>query len=201
MRPDLLNPLFAEIELLKGIGPALARPLAKLGLARIVDLLFHLPTGLVHRQRIARLDDAVDGSIVSVEITPTEYRQGGPRGPFRVFAVDSQGDVLTLTYFGNTGSYARKLLPLGEKRLVSGKLEHYGQERQIVHPDYVLSPGEGAKLPDSESVYPLSEGITSRRMGQLVAQAMPRAPDLPEWIETGLLAARRWPGWPAPGQP
>ena len=197
MRPDLLNPLFAEIELLKGIGPALAKPLAKLGLARVIDLLFHLPTGLVHRQRIARLDDAIEGSIVCVEVTATDYRQGGVRGPFRVFATDSQGDVLTLTYFGGGGSYARKLLPLGEKRLVSGRLELYGQERQIVHPDHVLPPDEGAKLPESEAVYPLSEGVTSRRLGQLAAQAILRAPDLPEWIEPSLLAARGWPGWHA----
>ena len=195
MRPDLLNPLFAEIEVLKGIGPALAKPLAKLGLARVIDLLFHLPTGLVHRQRIARLDDAIEGNIVCVEVTPTDYRQAGARGPFRVFAVDSQGDMLTLTYFGGGGGYARKLLPLGEKRLVSGKLELYGQERQIVHPDYVLSPDEGVKLPESEAVYPLSDGITSRRLGQLAAQAMPRLPNLPEWIEPSLLAAREWPGW------
>lgn len=197
MRPDLLNPLFAEIEALKGIGPALAKPLAKLGLARVIDLLFHLPTGLVHRQRIARLDDGIEGNIVSVEVTPTEYRAGGSRSPFRVLATDSQGDVLTLTYFGGGGGYARKLLPLGQKRLVSGKLELYGQERQIVHPDYVLSPDEGAKLPESEPIYPLSEGISSRRLGQLVAQAMPRAPQLPEWIEPSLLASRRWPGWHA----
>ena len=197
MRPDLLNPLFAEIEVLKGIGPALAKPLAKLGLARIIDLLFHLPTGIVHRQRIARLDDAAEGSIVSVEVTPTEYRQGGPRSPFRVFATDSQGDVLTLTYFGGGGGYARKLLPLGEKRLVSGKLEQYGQERQIVHPDYVLSPDEGAKLPESEAVYPLSEGLTGRRLSHLVEQAMPRAPELQEWIEPSLLASREWPAWRA----
>ena len=65
MRPELLNPLFAEIEVLKGIGPAIAKPLAKLGLSRIVDLLFHLPTGLVHRQRVARLDDVVEGTIIS----------------------------------------------------------------------------------------------------------------------------------------
>jgi ATP-dependent DNA helicase RecG len=195
MRPDLLNPLFAEIEVLKGIGPALAKPLAKLGLARVVDLLFHLPTGIVHRQRVQRLDDAAEGSIVSVEVTPTEYRQGGPRSPFRVFATDSQGDVLTLTYFGGSGGYARKLLPLGAKRLVSGKLEHYGQERQIVHPDYVLSPDEGAKLPESEAVYPLSEGLTGRRLSHLVEQAMPRAPELQEWIEPSLLASREWPAW------
>jgi ATP-dependent DNA helicase RecG len=197
MRPDLLNPLFAEIEVLKGIGPALAKPLAKLGLVRVIDLLFHLPSGLVHRQRIARLDDAIEGNIVSVEVTPAEYRQAGARGPFRVFAVDSQGDMLTLTYFGGGSSYARKLLPLGEKRLVSGKLELYGQERQIVHPDYVLPPDEGAKLPESEAVYPLSEGITSRRLGQLVAQAIPRIPKLAEWIEPSLLSSREWPDWHA----
>jgi ATP-dependent DNA helicase RecG len=197
MRPDLLNPLFAEIEVLKGIGPALAKPLAKLGLARVVDLLFHLPTGIVHRQRIARLDDAAEGSIVSIEVTPTEYRQGGPRSPFRVFATDSQGDVLTLTYFGSGSGYARKLLPLGAKRLVSGRLERYGEERQIVHPDFVLSPEEGSKLPESEAIYPLSEGITSRKIGQLVAQALPRAPALSEWVEPGLLALRGWPGWRA----
>lgn len=197
MRPDLLNPLFAEIEVLKGIGPALAKPLAKLGLARVVDLLFHLPTGIVHRRCIARLDDAVEGSIVSINVTPTEYRQGGARSPFRVFATDAQGDVLTLTYFGSGSSYARKLLPLGAKRLVSGKLERYGEERQIVHPDFVLSPEEGSKLPESEAIYPLSEGMTSRKMGQLVAQALPRAPALAEWIEPGLLASRGWIGWRA----
>lgn len=195
MRPELLNPLFAEIEVLKGIGPAIAKPLAKLGLSRIVDLLFHLPTGLVHRQRVARLDDVVEGTIISVEVTPTEYRQGGVRGPFRVLAVDRDGDVLALTYFGGGGGYARKQLPLGVKKLVSGKLELYGQERQIIHPDYVIAAEDGQQLPENDPIYPLSEGITSRRMAQLVAQAMPRAPDLPEWIEPSLLEKRGWTGW------
>lgn len=195
MRPDLLNPLFAEIEVLKGIGPAVAKPLAKLGLSRIVDLLFHLPTGLVHRQRVARLDDANEGSVISVEVTPIDYRQAGPRGPFRVLAADCDGDILALTYFGGGGAYARKLLPLGEKKLVSGKLELYGQQRQIVHPDHVVPTDAAEKFSEYEPIYPLSEGMTSRRLGQLVAQAMPRAPDLPEWIEPGLLRDRGWPGW------
>lgn len=195
MRPELLNPLFAEVEVLKGVGAALARPLARLGLARVVDVLFHLPTGLVERRRVARLDDAAIGSNIIVELTPVDYKQGSPRGPFRVHAVDSAGDYLTLTYFGGGGGYARKLLPLGETRLVSGRLELYGQERQIVHPDHVLSTAEADKLPDSEAIYPLSEGLTARRLGQLAEQAIARAPDVPEWIEPTLKAARHWPDW------
>jgi ATP-dependent DNA helicase RecG len=197
MRPELLNPLFAEVEALKGVGAALAKPLAKLGLARVVDVLFHLPTGLVERRRVARLDDAPVGSNIIVEVTPVDYKQGNPRGPFRIHAVDSAGDYLTLTYFGGGGGYARKLLPLGETKLVSGKLELYGQERQIVHPDHVLAPAEADKLPASEAIYPLSEGLTARRLGQLAEQALARAPDLPEWIEPTLKTGRQWPGWKA----
>ena len=195
MRPELLNPLFAEIEALKGVGAGLVKPLAKLGLARVVDLLFHLPTGLIARQRVARLDDATSGNHIIIEVTPVDYKQGAPRGPFRIHAVDAQGDYLTLTYFGGGGGYARKLLPLGEAKLVSGRLELYGQERQIVHPDHVLPPAEADKLPASEAIYPLSEGITARRLGQLAEQALARAPDLAEWIEPTLKAQRGWPGW------
>ncbi|WP_219893134.1 ATP-dependent DNA helicase RecG [Aquisediminimonas profunda] len=195
MRPELLNPLFAEIEVLKGIGPAIAKPLAKLGLSRVIDLLFHLPTGSVQRRNVARLDEAQDGTIISIEVTPFQYRQGGARGPFRVLATDCDGDVLTLTFFGGGSGYARKQLPLGEKRLVSGKLEFYGQERQIIHPDHIVLPGESSKVPETEAIYPLSEGLTSRRLGQLVAQAMPRAPVLPEWIESSFLDSRGWQSW------
>lgn len=195
MRPELLNPLFAEIEVLKGIGPALARPLAKLGLSRVIDLLFHLPTGLIHRQRVARLEDAMEGTIISIEVTPVQYRAGGPRGPFRVMAADCEGDLLALTFFGGGGGFARKLLPLGERKLVSGKLERFGQEWQIIHPDHVVAADDASKVPETEAVYPLSEGITSKRLGQLVWQAMPRAPDFPEWVEPGLRERRGWIGW------
>jgi ATP-dependent DNA helicase RecG len=195
MRPELLNPLFAEVEALKGVGTALSKPLARLGLLRVVDLLFHLPTGRIERRRITRLDDAVPGQNIIVEVTAIDYKENRARGPFRVQAVDSAGDYLTLTYFGGSGGFARKLFPPGETRLISGKLELYGQERQIVHPDHVLAPAEASKLPDSEAIYPLSEGLTARRLGQLAEQALARAPDLPEWIEPTLKHERQWPDW------
>jgi len=192
MRPDLLNPLFAEIDVLKGVGPALAKPLERLGLSRVVDVLFHLPTGSVTRHRVARLDDAVPGDTVGVVVTPVEYKQRGPRSPMNVHAVDLAGDYLSLTYFGSNTGYARKLLPLGEPRLVSGKLEIYGDMRQIVHPEI---GGADEALALHEAIYPLSEGLTGKKLNQLAAQALDRAPPLTEWIEPGLLATRGWPSW------
>ncbi|WP_016746045.1 ATP-dependent DNA helicase RecG [Rhizorhabdus wittichii] len=195
MRPDILNPLFAEVEALKGVGPTLAKPLRKLELERVVDLLFHLPTGSIDRKPVDTVEAEDAGRIVTVRLVPTSYRASGGRGPFRVGATDQAGNVVSLVYFGGNPGWAKKLLPIGEPRIVSGRLDLYGQELQIVHPDHVLPPAEAADLPTRESVYPLSEGVTSRRLGQLIEQGIERAPELPEWIEPSLLQARGWPSW------
>jgi len=194
MRPDILNPLFAEVEVLKGIGPALAKPLKRLGLERVVDILFHLPVGWVDRKRVELLDEADVGRTITIQLIARDYRPSSGRGPFRIFAEDGAGNYVTLTYFNNPG-WGKKQLPLGAPRLVSGRLDRYGQELQIVHPDYVLKPDEASQIPEREPVYALSEGLTNHRLCDLAAQALARVPDLAEWIEPSVLAARQWPGW------
>lgn len=194
MRPEILNPLFAEIEALKGVGKGLAKPLGRLKLEQIVDVLFHLPTGCIDRKRVETLDMADAGRMVTVIVTPIDYKAGGPRSPLRIQAVDGEGNVISLVYFNNPG-WARKLLPLDEPRAISGRMEMYGQELQIVHPDMVVKPDEIDEIPQREAVYALSEGLTNKRLGQLAAQALERAPELPEWIEPGLKARDGWPGW------
>ncbi|HEX8640067.1 MAG TPA: ATP-dependent DNA helicase RecG, partial [Allosphingosinicella sp.] len=194
MRPDILNPLFAEVEALKGVGPQLAKPLRRLGLERVVDLLFHLPERWIDRRRVERVDEADVGRTITVALTARDYRQGGARSPMRVYAEDAGGDYVTLVYFNNPG-WAKKQLPLGKTRIVSGRLDRYGQDLQIVHPDYVLHPDEAAEIPEREPVYPLAEGLTSRRLADLVEQALARRPALGEWIEPSLRAQRGWPAW------
>ncbi len=195
MRPDILNPLFAEVEALKGVGPTLAKPLAKLGIARVIDLLFHLPTGMVERRRVDLLDMADAGRGIITTLTAQSYKgSASPRGPFRVQATDREGNYVSLVFFGGGAGWARKQFPIGEPRVVAGRLDQYGQELQIVHPEAV-PPEEAGEIVEREPVYPLSAGITSKRLGQLVAQALERVPSLPEWIEPSLLAQKSWPGF------
>lgn len=195
MRPEILNPLFAEVTALKGVGPGLAKPLDRLGLKRVIDVAFHLPTGFV--DRIARDELMVGdaGRTIAITLVAVDYRVSAGRGPIRVHATDAFGNVVSLVYFGGNSGWVKKLLPLGEPRRVSGRIETYGQELQIVHPDYVLPVEETVDQPGREAIYPLSDGLTSRRMGQLAAQAVERAPQLAEWIEPGLLGKHQWPAW------
>lgn len=194
MRPEILNPIFAETQSLTGVGKALAKPLDKLGLTRVKDLLYHAPSYWMRRKHVESIDERDIGETIVAKITPADYRSGGPRSPFRVHAVDGNGNPVSLTFFGRNSGWPRKLLPLNEEKVVTGKLEQYGDELQILHPD-VFAPSEIGDIAAVEPVYPLSEGLGNKRMGQLIAQAIALAPELPEWIEGSLLETRKWPGW------
>ena len=195
MRPDILNPLFAEVEALKGIGPQLAKPLHRLDLNRVVDILFHLPGSWIDRKRVERLDHEDVGRTVTIALTPRDYRQGGARGPFRIQAEDRSGDFVTLVYFHNPG-WAKKQLPLGEPRIVSGTARPLrpGAADRPSGPCR-CTPDEAAEIPEREPVYPLSEGLTNKRMADLAGQALARRPALAEWIEPSLKAKNGWPDW------
>ncbi len=151
----------------------------------------------IERVDLPVLDEAYVDRTVTVTVTPVSYDSGGPRAPFRVRAADSANTWIDLVYFGQGGSYAKKLLPLGEPRVISGRLDRYGQALQMAHPDFVVAPAAANTIPRREPVYGLTEGLTNKRMGALVAAALERAPELPEWIEPSVLARHRWPPWRA----
>ena len=194
MRPEILNALFAEVEVLKGVGPQVAKLLKRLDLTRVIDVLYHLPTGAIERIKAPAASAALLGRNVILELTPYQTREGrSGRGPMRVFASDPDGNTISLVYFNNPG-WAKRSLPIGQKRIVSGKLEQYGEEWQIIHPE-VAQVGKGPAPAVREPVYPLTEGLTNRRMGELAREALERSPELPEWIEPSLAAREGWSAW------
>jgi ATP-dependent DNA helicase RecG len=196
MRPEILNPLFAEADVLKGVGPQVAKLLKRLDLTRVVDVLYHLPTGSIERLRVPAASPAVLGRNIIVDLTPFEIRESrSGRGPMRVLASDGGGNTISLIYFNNPG-WAKRSVPLGQMRTISGKLEAYGDEWQIIHPE-ATEPGKGPAPALREPVYPLTEGLTNRRLGELAASALERAPELPEWIEPSLAVREGWRAWRA----
>ena len=196
MRPEVLNPLFAETETLDGVGPKLKKPLERLGLSRLRDIDYHLPERFVTRRAVENLDDASEGEQIVVKLTVTEHRASrSPRAPYRVLAQDTLGNVLALTYLGRASYSAKKQLPEGETRWVAGKLERFGDTLQIVHPDHVVAEGGETLQRLCEPVYRLSEGLTQPKVAGLVEQALSRSPDLPEWIEPTQIDKAGWPSW------
>ncbi|MFN7597532.1 MAG: ATP-dependent DNA helicase RecG [Cereibacter sp.] len=196
-RPERLFPLFADLETLDGVGPKSARALAGLGVERPKDLLFLLPASGVDRSRRASVRDVVPPVTLTVEVEVGAHFPPRTRGrPYRVMVRDA-GLEFQLVYFHARGDFLQKLLPTGQRRLISGRIELFDGIAQMVHPDHVLRPEEAADLPAYEPVYPLVAGLTQKVMARAAASAVARAPDLPEWIDGPLKAREGWPDWHA----
>jgi ATP-dependent DNA helicase RecG len=175
MRPEILNPLFAEVESLDGVGPKLKKPLDRLHITRLRDLAYHLPDRFVTRRSVTDLDQASKGEQIVIALTPIEHRSSSNgRGPYRVLAQDVAGNICALTWFGKASYTAKKLLPVGEKRWVAGRLDRYGEMLQMVHPDHVVADSAGLSGNLVEALYRLAEGLTQPRIAGMVAQALER---------------------------
>ena len=194
MRPAILDPLFAPVTALPGIGAQLAKLFERLAGLLVVDLLWHLPSGIVDRRASPPISELQPDQIVTVAVRVEAHQPGrGPR-PYRVICADPTGR-LTLTYFNVKGDYLARLLPVGAERVVSGRIEFYNRAPQITHPDLVLRPDELDRLRPIEPVYPLTAGLSPRVVQRAVASAVDRVPELPEWIDPALRERRLWPGW------
>lgn len=196
-RPERLFPLFADLETLDGVGPKTARAFAALGVERPKDLLFLLPSQGIDRSRRASIREVLPPVTVTVEVTVGAHfpprRKGGP---YRVMVQDAATEF-QLVFFHARSDYLAKLLPTGQRRLVSGKVEIFDSVAQMVHPDHVLRPEEAGDLPAFEPVYPLAQGLTQRVVARAAQAAVARAGEMPEWIDGPLKAREGWPDWQA----
>jgi ATP-dependent DNA helicase RecG len=199
MRPAILNPLFAALTGLPGIGPKLEklyrRLLGRDDGPRVLDLLFHLPTGAIDRRARPKLRDVVPDTVVTVAVDVDRHRPpppNRPRAPYQIYTSDETGDLI-LTFFKARREYLEKLLPVGERRYVSGTVVLYDGMRQMVHPDRVVDEAGLAHLPLVEPVYPLTEGLGLNQVRKTAEAALERVPDLPEWQDPSWVARERYP--------
>jgi ATP-dependent DNA helicase RecG len=199
MRPALLNPLFALVTSLAGVGPKQDKLfrylLGRDDTPRLVDLLFHLPASVIDRRARPKIREIVPGTMVTIEVTVDRHRPTpprNPRAPHLVYVSDETRDVV-LTYFRAQPGYVEKLLPVGSKRYVSGTAQIYDGMLQITHPDRVVDEAGFAKLSGIDPVYPLTEGLAVGSVRRAVAQALQKLPDLPEWISPEVIRRCKFP--------
>jgi ATP-dependent DNA helicase RecG len=202
MRPPILNPLFATVSALPGIGPKLEKLFQRL-LARdgepprLIDLLFHLPTGFVDRRQQPKLGAVEPDTVVTVAVTVDRHRPPPPNRPRVPYNIDTSDETntLTITYFNARKDYLQKLFPVGELRYVSGTATLYDGHLQMVHPDRVVDADGLANLPLIDPVYPLTEGLYPIQVRKAIDLALERVPQLPEWQDAAWLKRNGFPGF------
>jgi ATP-dependent DNA helicase RecG len=195
MRPQILNRLFAAVTDLPGVGPRIGKLIESVAGPKVVDLLWHMPTGLIDRSFAPTIAQAPEGAVVTMTVTVEKHFPPRTRRlPYKVTCSDETG-TMALVFFRSHGDYLEKTLPVGAKRIVSGKVERYDGTLQMTHPDHIGSEEELAQLQSVEPVYPMTAGLTARPLVKAVRAAVERAPELPEWNDKAFLSRETWPSW------
>jgi ATP-dependent DNA helicase RecG len=204
MRPPELTPLFASADVLKGVGPHVITLLKKalklppgVTQPRVIDLLWHLPTGVIDRRAEPTVAAAIPGTIATLKVRVLKHKappRGNSKAPYRVSTEDETGR-LDLVFFRAERSFVERQLPVGEERYVSGRIERYGETMQMAHPDYIVAPEARGDLPLLEPVYPMTAGLSGKVLLKAQRQTLERAPDLSEWQDASWLKQRGWPSF------
>jgi ATP-dependent DNA helicase RecG len=204
-RPASLDPLFRSLRSIKGVGPQLAVLLTRFfgapdgQEAVALDLLMHMPVGIVDRRKMVGIAETWFGGVVTLKIHIDRHLpppRGKPHIPHRVFAHDETGEI-QLVFFRAQGGWVERALPVGEERYVSGKVDFFNGEKQITHPDYIVEPEKFASLPLVEPVYPLTQGLSSKALTKLTRQVLETLPALPEWMPPPTVQKFSWPDFRA----
>jgi ATP-dependent DNA helicase RecG len=202
MRPELLNPLFADITTLKGVGDKVAKLFQKVlgrgpSSARVLDLLLRLPVAVVDRRYRCTINQLPEQGIVTVEVTVGRHHpppHGKASLPYKVDVFDDTGEM-TLVYFKAYADSMKRLLPEGDRRFVSGDITWFRTSAQMNHPDHVVTAEGFVALPAIEPVYPLTAGLSSKAYGKAVGLALPRLPHFLEWQDAAWLQKNGWKGF------
>jgi len=190
LRPHDLDPLFAELTSLRGVGEQLAKLMARaIGGKRVIDLLYHLPESYIDRRERTEIAKALPGQIVTLEaevisITPPETS----RQPTKVSIRDASG-FATLVYFR---AFPRNRFSPGARLLIAGRMD---EQRQIAHPDHVTPAGNTQDFPGIEQIWPLTAGLFAWHLRKPIREAVARLPLLREWQDEGVLRQEAWPSF------
>jgi ATP-dependent DNA helicase RecG len=194
-RPEVLWPLFGTLTGLKGIGPKTVQVLEQAGIERPRDLLFTLPQGGVDRRLRQSIREVTLPATLTVAVKVERHRPPPAKGKPHIVTVSDAQTTFQIVFFHAPSDWPARALPLGSRRIVSGKVELYDGIGRMAHPDYILPEEEAGQIPGFEPVYPLVGGVTQKTMGKAVRGALTLVPELPEWIDGGLVAKEAFPAW------
>lgn len=194
---DIISFFNQPITILSSVGAKTQNNLMRLCGSKVQDLLFHMPTKAIDRKAVTAIDPEIhQDEIISFEAHVGRHlNPRSPKAPYRVIVHTdaTQGPIeVHLVFFRANPDYIRNLLPQDSRRLISGKLEMFDQQPQMVHPEYVVALDQKHELPQMQPLYHLTAGVTQRLISKAIKEVTDKIPDCPEWHRSELLERHGW---------
>ena len=177
--------LLSDINNIKGIGTKTSKLFKKKNINTIFDLLWSLPRDTIDRTNLVKINELQIGKVQTLTINVSKYNFPRIRNlPNRVQCEDDTGK-LECIFFNSYEGYIKKILPLGSKITISGKVGYYKNKYQITNPTHISSDINSIKKIFTS--YSLTEGLTEKKYNKVINEVLKNIPDLDEWLSDEIL--------------
>ena len=179
--------IFNEITKLKGVGPQLSKYLKKKRIEKIKDIILNLPYSETDRSKISKLNELEVGKIQSIKVKVKKLNFPRIRNlPNKIICEDETGKI-DIVYFNSREGYLRKLFPINEWVIISGKVNYFNKKYQITNPDYVTTLENQEYVVKNIPKYNLTKGINEKKYRSISEQVINKVPKINDWLENDFI--------------
>ncbi len=160
---------------------------------KILDLLLHLPDRITERKIVDNVKNINNGDIITAKVKvvalnpPSKAKQ-----PYTITCYLGMNFV-NIVYYKYFEDFIKNKFIIDREIYVSGKVDTYNSQLQIVHPDYVTNNLN--EIPKLEPIYPLTYNISNKNLLKNIDFILNNCPDLPEWLDEEILKRNNWTSW------
>ena len=177
--------LLSDLTTLKGVGVKTTNLLKKKKINNIFDLLWKLPKSYTDRSLSSKIKDLKIGENQTITIVPKKYYFPRIRNlPNKVLCSDETGEIDCI-FFNSYEGYIKKILPLGQKVTVNGKIGFFKNKYQLTNPKYISE--DASLIKQKHNTYSLTEGISEKVYNRIINQIINNLPILNEWHSKNIL--------------
>ena len=187
--------IFNKVNNLKGVGPQLSKYLKKKRIEKIKDVILNLPYSETDRSKIFKLNSLEVGKIQSIKVKVIKLNFPRIRNlPNRINCEDETGKI-DIVYFNSREGYLRKLFPVNNWVIISGKISYFNKKYQITNPDYVTSLDNEDYVIKNIPKYNLTKGINEKKYRSISEQVINNLPRIDDWIDINFIKKNKMIGW------
>ena len=189
------NFIFQDVNELKGVGTKLSRYLKNKKIEKIKDIILHLPYSETDRSKISELNQLEIGKIQTIKVIVKKLNFPRIRNlPNRIMCEDDTGKI-DIIYFNSREGYLRKIFPLNETVIISGKVNFFRNKYQITNPDYVTSIDNQEYVTKNIPKYNLTKGINEKKYRQISEQVTQNLPVIEDWLSEKFIKQNNLLNW------
>ena len=187
--------IFSEISILKGVGPQLSKYLKKKRIEKVKDIILNLPYSETDRSKFYKLNELEVGKIQTIKVLVKKINFPRIRNlPNKIFCEDETGKI-DIVYFNSREGYLRKLFPLNQYIVVSGKINYFNKKYQITNPDYVTSVENQQYVTQNIPKYNLTKGINEKKYRSISEQVINNLPNIDDWLNKEFIKENKLNDW------